>query len=179
MDFFLDTGPIYGFSNPLSCHNKQCNAHFSKYKFEDHNYYAVIRLLQTEVRNIHRRRTSNDQEKEIRDIERKISRLIKLLNNVDYEEYHPSFKTLFEDFYHFLETNKADENIKERDAKILTNAFLWDKSNSVLNKPKFLTVDETDISDNRTKLKGIANSRLEYEAKMGIFTIKEMVEMGL
>jgi hypothetical protein len=179
MDFFLDTGPIYGLSNPLSSHHNQCNNHFIKYKFEDHNYFAVKQLIQTEVQNIHRKRTSEEQDIETRDIEKKIARILKLINDFNYDNNQQSFKTLFSELYHFFEINKTDDNIKERDSKILSNAFLWDHSNPALNRPRFLTVDESDISDNRSKLKMIANSCLNYETKIGIYTIKEMVELGL
>ena len=97
----------------------------------------------------------------------------------NYSNDQQSFKTLFNELYHFFEINKTDDNIKERDSKILSNAFLWDHSNPALNRPRFLTVDESDISDNRSKLKMIANSCLNYETKIGIYTIKEMVELGL
>jgi len=91
---------------------------------------------------------------------------------------HSLFSDLFSELNHFLEINKIDTNLKDRDAKILSHAFLWDYHNLSLQKPHFITVDETDICDNRTDIKNIAQICLKKPIRLSLFTVKEMVEWG-
>lgn len=180
MDFFLDTGPIFGYSNPNDrVHYKDCNSFFNKYGFGSSRYYTIKETVEDEIDNIRDKyRESGDYSYVSRDIELKIKALIRQINDVDHRS-HVSYKDLFSDLHHFLEVNKIDTNLKDRDACILSNSFLWDYEDKTLTKPHFVTVDNADIAYHRTELKDLAKKRLKQPVNMMIFTVKEMVEYGL
>lgn len=178
MNFFLDTGPIFGFCNPDDKrHHKSCTKFFTKHPLDIKNHYTVKKVIEVELNNLRDSRLEENQSAPARDIERKLESVLKLIINSDYQ-HCPQFNEIFKDLNYFLEMNKGDSNPKDRDAKILAHAFLWDHQNPLLQKPHFITVDRIDICDNRMDIKSIVTKHLAT-TRMSIFSVKEMVEQNI
>jgi hypothetical protein len=79
---------------------------------------------------------------------------------VDYKGKHASFDMLYNIIHSYLEKKKKDNNKKDMDADILTNAFIWDKEEGILYKPHFVTIDIGDIISNKEALITNANDCL-------------------
>lgn len=180
MEFFLDTGPILAYSNPqIKPHYAHCREFFKKYTLDENYFCTAKALVRIELNNIRRKRPEFNQHQAARSIERQMKYLLdEVIHDVDYEN-HELFNKLFIEMYHLLEFNKTDQNPKERDAKMLSHAFIWDHQNSHLKRPGFLTVDSADIGWNRNEIKEKARRCLECEARLMILTVKEMTESGL
>jgi hypothetical protein len=158
-DFFLDSGIIYGhadFSDKIW--HKPCESHFKKYPRSGHNYYSVKRVIDREIYTVSKRRKETGFIKSDR-MMRNIIKIAKALfytneiKNVDYINIKKDiYFKLYKIIYDFLMKRKADHNQKDRDAHLLTNAFLWDMENRELHHPHFVTIDEKDIKRNETAL---------------------------
>jgi hypothetical protein len=126
MSFFLDTGPIFGYCNPNDVvHHIQCNRFFKNHPVELKNHYTIKKIVEDELRKLRADRLADDQSEVTRDVELKLRATMKFINNFDCCD-HPLFDELCRELYYFLEINKIDQNPKERDAKILSHAFLWE-----------------------------------------------------
>lgn len=180
MEFFLDTGPIFAYSNPADKpHHAHSREFFKKYPFNGNYFCTAKKLIRTELGNIRRKRSEFNQHQTARSIERQINYILdEIVNDIDYSD-NALFDPLFIELYHLLEINKIDSNPKERDAKLLSHAFIWDNQNSHLQRPSFLTVDGADIGRNREEIKGKASKCMACRTKLMILTVKEMVESGL
>jgi len=156
MDFFLDTGPIYGYLTPSDAHHKKCIHFFKLYPLEFHNYCTTKRVIKKELGNIRRKRLEG-QSKTGRLIERRAKYVLSRIRDVDHSE-HGLFTPLFKCILTLLEQRKQDNNPKDRDADLLANAFLWDYLNPELDNPEFMTTDNKDIRRNREALVSVAES---------------------
>jgi len=174
--FFLDSGIIYGqFDSKDDYHRGSLN-HLSKYPYKDHNYYAVKRCALLEVRSIQKNKRSRPGNNNYRGAARLKTAQMKesveglfLFNKVkdiDYKGVHASFDELYNILFDFLELNKKDNNSKDRDAYILTNAFIWDKEVSGLHNPRLVTIDRCDFVLNKDGLKCKANDCLKNTTQM-------------
>ena len=157
-DFFLDSGIIYGYVDLCDkTWHKPCEDHFKKYPRKDHNYCSVRRIVDKEIDTVSKRRkeTGYITYKMVGAIKRRENALFysKEINDVDYinirkELYSKLYKIIFE----FLMKQRADRNQKDRDAHLLTNAFLWEMENKGLRNPHFVTIDYRDIKKNENDL---------------------------
>jgi len=180
MEFFLDTGPIFAYSNPYNKpHHAHCREFFNKYTFDSNYFCTAKELIRIELDNIRRKRSEFDQHQTARSIERQLEYLLdEIIHDVDYKD-NKMFDQIFTGIYHLLEINKIDQNPKERDAKLLSHAFIWDNQNSHLRNPCFLTIDGADIGWNREEIKEEVRTCFECRIKLMILTVKEMIESGL
>ena len=62
------------------------------------------------------------------------------------------YDTLFKIINDVLLRMRIDRNQKNRDAHLLTNAFLWCNENKALHNPNFITIDYADIKKNEKEL---------------------------
>ena len=178
-DFFLDTGIIFGQFDSNDPYFEGSKKHLAKYSYIDHNYYAVKRVALKEVDSVSRRKkregsTRGQFRKSVglkaASIKIKVENLFlnDIVKDIDYSGTHASFNDLYRILFQFLEDHKTDSNPKDRDAKILTNVFLWDKEIQELHNPHLITVDRGDFINNEDKLKFEANrclscvSRFEF-----------------
>jgi hypothetical protein len=175
-DFFLDTGIIFGQFDSKDPYFEGSKKHLDKYSYTDHNYYAVKRIALKEVDNVSRRKAREGN------IRRQFHKAIGLkaasikiqvenlfsenVKDINYEGTHTSFNELYRILFSFLENHKKDGNPKDRDAKILTNVFIWEKEMSELHNPYIVTVDRGDLVDNRDTLKKEANRCLSCASRL-------------
>jgi hypothetical protein len=158
-DLFLDSGIIYG-DIDLSDENwhTPCNDLFKKFPRKLHNYYSVKRIIDEEIHSVGKRRRREGLIKSD-----KILRLIVMkgkalfdnneIKDIDYiKNKKEMYNTLFKIINDLLLRKRIDGNLKDRDAHLLTNAFLWSNENRVLHNPHFITIDYTDIKKNEKEL---------------------------
>lgn len=160
-DLFLDSGIIYG-SIDLSdkMWHKPCIDHFKRFPRNKHNYYSVKRIIDTEMYSVGRRRKESGFIKSDKILRLIVLKAEALFNNnevkdIDYikskkEIYDPLYKAINELL--LAKRKTADKNSKDRDAHLLTNAFLWDNENRELHHPHFITIDNKDIKKNEKDL---------------------------
>jgi hypothetical protein len=178
MDFFLDTGAIFGYVNPLDKKdNEICGKFFKIYPLDVNNHSTNKKGVSKEIQNIRRKRLSDGQNLAFRDMELKLKEICRQIKDVNCEK-HPLYRNIFDELYHFLEISKVDESPKDRDAQLLSHAFIWSCDATIIN-PRFITVDEKDINRNKTDLKKIAAKRLMRSIGLNIFTIREVIDYAL
>jgi hypothetical protein len=158
-DFFLDSGIIYG-DIDLSdkTWHKPCHDHFKKFPRKTHNYYSSKRIIDEEIHSVGERRKRGGLIKSDR-----ILRLIVMtgkalfdnneIKDIDYINTKKEiYDTLFKIINDLLLRKRIDGNLKDRDAHLLTNAFLWSNENKTLHNPHFITIDYMDIKKNEKEL---------------------------
>jgi hypothetical protein len=158
-DLFLDSGIIYG-DIDLSDEtwHAPCHDHFKKFPRKIHNYYSAKRIIDEEIHSVSKRRRRDGLIKSD-----KILRLIVMkgkalfdnneIKDIDYiNSKKEIYDTLFKIINSLLLRKRTDGNPKDRDAHLLTNAFLWDNENRSLHNPHFITIDYTDIKKNEKEL---------------------------
>jgi hypothetical protein len=176
-DFFLDTGIIFGQFEPHDPYFEGSKKHIDKYSYRDHNYYAVRRIALKEIESVSRRKIKEGSRRgafnkaiglKAATMKAKVENLF--LNNyvkdIDYERTYSSFNELYQNLLAFLEHNKKNEDSKDRDAKILTNVFIWEKEMPELHNPHIITIDKTDLVDNKDGLKNEANKCLNCISRL-------------
>jgi hypothetical protein len=175
IDFFLDSGIIYGQCDHSDPYYKGCSNHLKNYPYGTHHYCAVKRIALKEVKNIRinkRTRPGGNPHKACRmeaaRIIQEVNGLFELdkIKDVDYKGIHASFEVLYNKIHSYLEENKKDNNKKDMDADILTNAFIWDKEMGILYKPHFVTIDIGDIISNKGALITNANDYLKNTPRL-------------
>lgn len=174
MDFFLDTGPIYGFLdvNDIS-HHRDCADLFKAYPVDVHGYYTTKSIMKEELENLRRKRLSGAGQL-LRLFERRCREILSMIRDADYTT-HSEYPQLSHTILQLLDSVKNDANPKDRDAALLANAFLWEKETPGLYRPTFLTLDQRDIGDNRVEIKKIAGSLLCREPFLQIALVREIV----
>lgn len=159
-DLFLDSGVIYGsldFSD--TTWHRPCKDHFKKFPRNKHTYFSVKRIIEEEIYSVGIKRVERKL------IKSKILRLIVLngealfnnkeINDIDYiEADKEAYASLYRIIHELLLRRRpeSDLNPKDRDAHLLTNAFLWDNKNQDLHNPHFITTDNKDIKKNEKEL---------------------------
>jgi hypothetical protein len=176
-DFFLDSGLVYADVDYDDDFNKSFLKYRTSYPYEENNYYAVKRVTMREIKSIRsnkRKRpgTIKSHKAGTLFLAQLIARAENLfdtnkIRDKDYSSSHVVlFRTLYRILYNLLESGNKDLNKKDRDADILTNAFIWDKNESDLCHPTFVTIDRTDIYDRRTDHKIKADECLENKSHL-------------
>jgi hypothetical protein len=174
MDFFLDTGPIYGFlaTNDRS-HHRDCAKFFRDYPLGIHNYYTSKIIIEKELQNVRRKRLCGADQL-LRTVEQRARVVLSSICDVDYRN-HALFKLLFSEILDLLDSKKTDANPKDRDAGLLANAFLWDQQMIELYNPNFMTIDERDIGNNRQDITDTADKCLCIQSRLKIYLVREIV----
>ncbi len=181
IDFFMDSGIVYGQFDSDDDYFNGSIAHLAKYPYADHNYHAVKTMALKEVDNISRGKTKG---RPIRHgfrrsmglkagtIRVKVENLFKegKIKDVNYAGKHESFVKLNGILFVILKSN-GDGNPKDRDAFILTNVFIWDKEIKELINPCLITVDVTDFINNEEELRREANKCLSCESRFKLSLI--------
>ncbi len=177
MDFFLDTGPIYGYlaTNDRS-HHRDCAKFFKDYPFDIHNYYTSKIIIEKELKNVRNKRLCGADQL-ARLVEQRARVVLSSISDVNYSG-HALFKPLFSWILKLLDNRKTDTNPKDRDAGLLTNAFLWDKQTTDLYNPNFMTIDERDIGNNRNDITATAYQCLGTQPRLKIYLVREIVRSG-
>lgn len=173
MDFFLDTGPIYGWAatNDTS-HHRDCVTLFKMYPVDVHGYYTTKSIVVNELKNLRRKRLSGASQF-IRLIERRCHEMLSVIKDADYTG-HPEYPQLSQRIVTLLASMKRDVNPKDKDAALLANAFLWESETPGLYSPAFLTIDQQDIGNNRVEIKNIAEESLGRKSTLQILLIREI-----
>jgi hypothetical protein len=176
-DFFLDSGLIYGYVDSKDDFHAPFLEHLANFAYEEHNYYAVKRVTMHEIKAIRSsmrtrpgaRRPHNAGRMILAQMIARAENLFELnkIKDRDYSATHITFfRELHKEIYALLEREKKNLDKKDRDADILTNAFIWDKVESNLNNPHFITIDKNDIMDNEADIKGKADECLETTSRL-------------
>ena len=178
-DFFLDSGLVYGYADNKDDFHRPFLDHLDNFPYEKNNYHAVKRVTMLEIKAIRSSKRTRPGATKVRNAGRmilaqiiaKVEYLFEQgkIKNKDYTLTHTaSFRDLYREIYATLESGKKNHDKKDRDADILTNAFIWEKEESQLYNPHFITVDKNDIIDNKISIKCKADrclnetSRLEF-----------------
>ena len=158
-DFFLDSGVIYGgidFSDETW--HKPCADLFKEFPRKKHNYYSVKRIIDIEIYAVAKRRQNSGFIKSDKFVRLIVQNAKALFNNNEIKnvDYKYSKKEIYASLYkriNELLLRRADQNSKkDKDAHLLTNAFLWDNENRELHNPQFITIDYNDIKKNEVDL---------------------------
>lgn len=174
MDFFLDTGPIYGWADENdTSHHRDCAMLFKMYPVDVHGYYTTKSIVVDELKNLRRKRLSGTNQL-IRLIERRCQEILSWIRDADYTE-HREYPQMFQRIVTLLASMKSDANPKDKDASLLANAFLWESKTPGLYRPSFLTIDQQDIGNNRMEIKKIAEEFLSRESALQILLVREIV----
>jgi DNA-binding ferritin-like protein (Dps family) len=165
VDFFLDSGIIYGtLDDQKDWHRRRVKTFFRNFDFKNHNFTTTKRVATEDFQNVRRKRTEGITTLE-REYQRAWAEILKLINDVDYFEHH-LFDYLLKNVLEILERNKLNGNPKDRDADLLTNAYLWVYDKNDLNLPQFVTIDGNDIIRNRHEIKNKANECLSCNSEL-------------
>ncbi|MDG6249620.1 hypothetical protein [Methanocalculus sp.] len=164
MDFFLDSGLIYGLVDERDRHRTRIQIFFEYLDFDSHNFVSTRRVVDRELKNIRRKRTEGVSREE-REYQRMWTHLLDIIGDVDYIE-HYLFDRLFPNIREVLENNKQDDNPKDRDADLLSNAYLWDYHRDELDTPQFVTIDRNDIIRNQHEIKNAADICLSCDSQL-------------
>ncbi len=166
MDFYLDTGTIYGrIDHNDKVLNPICVAFFRKFPFKSNNFFTTKYIVEDELNNVRFKRTLG-LPKTGREIERRARLILQSVNNVEYSQ-HNAFKPLSIEIESFLFKAAEKKTPKDHDAKLLANAYLWELFESNLQTPHFVTTDGKDINNNKNEIQVIAEKHLAQ--KTGLF----------
>jgi hypothetical protein len=175
IDFFLDTGVVFGHNYPKDPHYPECLEFFKKFKIKEHNFYSTRYILERELNKIRSERT-NGIVRLIRLIDQRARLILPNIIDIQYST-HPSYKMLYTELLTYLVTNRIDDSPKDHDAVLLTNAHIWDLETTNLVKPHFMTVDSKDIGETTHKrdIQAIVNIRLSNQTRLKIELVSAMV----
>jgi hypothetical protein len=158
-DLFLDSGIIFGdIDSSDETWHTPCHDHFKKFPRKTHNYYSTKRIIDEEIYSVGKRRRRAGLIKSDRILRLIVMKGKALFDNneikdIDYinikkEIYGKLFKIIAD----LLLRKRIDGNLKDGDAHLLTNAFLWSNEDKALHNPHFITIDYTDIKKNENDL---------------------------
>jgi len=174
MDFYLDTGTIYGrIDHNDKVLNPICIAFFRKFSFKSNNFFTTKYIVEDELNNVRFKRTLG-LPKTGREVERRARLILQTINNVEYSQ-HGVFKPLSSELELFLFNTAEKKSPKDHDAKLLANAYLWEKSVSNLQTPHFVTTDGIDISNNKNEIQTIAEKHLAQKTGLFISYVKALL----
>jgi hypothetical protein len=174
MDFYLDTGTIYGRID----HNDEdlnpcCISFFRKYPFNNHKFFTTKYIVKAELDNVRLKRTLG-LPKVGREVERRARLLLENITDIEYSS-HEKFKPLSGELEAFLLSAAAQKTPKDHDAKLLTHAYLWEKNMANLQNPHFVTTDGLDINNNKTTIQSIAEKHLACKTGLYISFVKSLL----
>lgn len=178
MNFFLDSGPIYGKVDLNDRYHPICKKFYKKYPLNQHYFCTTHRIANDELDNIRSKRWldgPNKSQKVSRIIEQLARTLLSQIADIDYRNSHSEFSTLYNNIHTFLDGRKRDTNPKTHDAVLFTNALLWDQSDAALVNPIFLTVDKKDFYDNKDDLIPYADALLTETVRLNIHLPSDFV----
>jgi hypothetical protein len=166
-DLFLDSGIIYGSidRSDETWHNP-CKDHFRKFPRNKNNYFSVKRIVDMEIDNVGRNRKRSGFIKSDRILRSIVQTAQAWFNNkeisdIDYINSNKErYDVLYNIIHKLLLERRSDQNPKDRDAHLLTNAFMWDSENRALHNPHFITIDYADIKKNENELVSEASNCL-------------------
>ncbi|MHB8164700.1 MAG: hypothetical protein ACYDDV_10250 [Methanoregula sp.] len=174
MDFYLDTGTIYGRIDHTDRElNPCCISFFRKFPFKSNNFFTTKYIVEEELSNVRFKRTQG-LPKTGREVERRARLILQGINNVEYSS-HCVFKPLSGELESFLISAAENGSPKDHDAKLLTNAYLWEKNMSNLQKPHFVTTDGKDINNNKDEIQSIAEKHLACKTGLFIAFVKALL----
>ncbi|HII06350.1 MAG TPA: hypothetical protein HA349_03240 [Methanotrichaceae archaeon] len=181
MDIFLDTGPIFGNVDHEDKFHPICISFYKEYPLDKHNFCTTHYIVNKELKNIldNRQKKGNLRvKKTIRLIGQLSREMLSKIGDVDYRS-HSTFPPLYGNINAFLEARKQDSNPKDRDAILLTNAFLWDRFAMRCLQPKFFTTDKRDIGgDNKADLIANVESLLRDPIRLDICLLWDFENCG-
>lgn len=173
MEFFLDTGVIYGRIDHNDIFNPTCIRFFREYPL-NLNYFCTTKyIVEAELSNVRLKRTQG-LSKTGREIERRARMLMERINNVEFSS-HKKYKPIKIDIHAFLIQKAATQKPKDNDSKLLTHAYLWEFNTSSLRDPYFVTTDSGDIVQNREDIRTIAEKHLCCSTKLVIELVSAIV----
>lgn len=172
MDFYLDTGVIYGRIDHNDPFNPICIDFFRIHPFNGNNFHTTKYIVEKELENVRFKRTLG-LPKVGREIERRARLLLKQIKNVEFSA-HPSYKLIFTELETMLLSYSKKKKPKEHDAKLLSNAYIWDATSPLID-PHFITIDDEDIAQNKVEIQKIAEKHLLYKAKIIIALINTLI----
>jgi hypothetical protein len=177
MDFYLDTGTIYGrIDHNDKVLNPICVAFFRKFPLKLNNFVTTKYIIEEELNNVRFKRTLG-LPKTGREIERRARLIMQMINDVEYSQQNV-FKPLSSEIESFLfntPENAEKKSPKDHDARLLANAYLWEKNGSNLQTPHFVTTDGIDINNNKHQIQAIAEKHLAQKTGLFIAYVKALL----
>jgi hypothetical protein len=173
MDLFLDTCVIFGW-----CYTKDgffpiCTDFIKQYPNAGHTYYTTHYIVKQEIDNLKISRLQG-RSKLIRLLEGRAKLLIPKINDIQCST-HAFFHDIFNQIHGLLLARRTDGKRKDNDAKLLTNAHIWDHVQPTLNRPHFITLDDNDIVKNRTDIQTIVSAFTQEQPRIQIELVDNMV----
>jgi hypothetical protein len=174
MDFYLDTGTIYGRIDHTDVQlNPCCISFFRKYPFNSNNFFTTKYIVKAELDNVRLKRTQG-LPKVGREVERRARLILEDIRDIEYSS-HGIFKPLSAELEAFLISAAENKTPKDHDAKLLTHAFLWENDMADLQTPHFVTTDGIDINNNRDEIRSIAEKHLTCKTGLYIAFVKSLL----
>jgi hypothetical protein len=175
MDFYLDTGTIYGRIDHTDIElNPCCINFFRRYPFNAHNFFTTKYIVKGELDNVRLKRTRG-LPKIGREVERRARLLLEKITDIEYSQ-NEIFKPLSSELEAFLLSAATPTTTpKDHDAKLLAHAYLWEKNMSGLQNPHFVTTDGIDINNNRRNIQLIAEKHLSCKTGLYIAFVKSLL----
>ena len=173
MDLFLDTCVIFGWCYAKDDFFPVCTNFIKQHPNAGNEYYTTHYIVKQEINDLKISRLQG-RSKLIRLLEGRAKLLIPKINDVQCST-HALFHDIFDQIHALLLARRTDEKRKENDAKLLTNAHIWDHAEAQLNCPHFVTLDENDIVKNRTDIQAIVKSFTQNAPRIQIESVHTMV----
>lgn len=151
MEFFLDTGVIFGDCDPKDDHSNECEIFFRKYPMQRYDFYTT-KKVKDELKDLKRRRREERPDKIYRKIEQLIERKLDNMEHITDYSKHANFQRIASAIVDIVNRNFPD-------VKIVTNAIIWSYEYDSLDNPTFVTIDFKDIARNSSEIKKQAGYR--------------------
>jgi len=173
MEFFLDTGVIWGYCFPADNFHSCCDKFFSDHPFSEFQYYSTQKVKE-ELKKL-RRKKLNIRDPEISKIARLVHQCVdrmwdKKIKKVSYDNRR-EFPQLRDYILAIIFPLGGEIYEVQNDATILSNAVFWSLEHS--NECIFLTTDWKHILSNKSKIISQAYQVLSREIRLKINGIKE------
>ncbi len=173
MDLFLDTCVIFGWCYTDDDFYPICTDFIKQYPNAGHNYYTTQYIVKQEIDDLKISRL-HGRTKLVRLLEGRAKILMPRITDIQYST-HSFFHDIFSQVHSLLIARRTDNKRKDNDAKLLTNAHIWDYVKPQLTDPHFITLDDNDIVKNRTDIQAIVTSYTQGIPRLQIELVHSMV----
>lgn len=173
MDLFLDTCVVFGWCYTDDDFYPVCSDFIKQHPNAGNDYYTTHYIVKQELDELKLSRL-HGRTKLIRLLEGRAKLLIPKINDVQCST-HTFFHDMFNQIHQLLLRRRTDGKRKDNDARLLTNAHIWDHIEQHLKLPHFVTLDENDIVQNRTDIQAIVTQFTRNTPRIKIELVHSMV----